>query len=1018
MSLNRELLRRMVEAVREGREEDAFLLLPTHRLQARAREFILAEGGVAGARKLHVFSFYQFTSHLLDLAGTRREPVDDALRRFILRELVRMEAEGGRLQHFRALAESDGLAGALGRLIGELKLAGVTPGALEEAGRRSGRREPSFWETAHLYSLYQEFLKARALADREELLLLARAALEESPALGAGATILLEGFFDLTPVQADILQELARRAERVEFVLPAADERPELALAVERLRRLLAGAPVRCAAPDGEERRPPPLSHLAAQLYRLAPPAAEAHGAITLTRAPGPEREARQIARDVRRLIREEGVAPAEIAVVMADAARYGPLLHSALAAEGVPCDEADEQPLDRSPVVRNVLLCLEAALTLESGFDLLKMVRSAYLPGREAELGALRQVFRERGYLLSRTQWERRVRAALAREERRVAAEQAETGQSSRQTLLEGLQGAAGLLPALLDPLAAVPRRADLGGHLRAVERLIEQLGLEAAVLDPEVPAALRVRDWAALGAMREALAGLARAGDLLPEGTEVGLAQFLALLRAALSEARYPVAPAAPGGVALLTPTQARGLEFAHVFFAGLLDGVVPRPAREDWLLPDAVRQALNAQGLRLETSRERACWEKYLFHLAVTRATRGLHLSYSECDQAGRAQLGSPLLAEIKRLFASGLTERSVPRQDDASARPEERRLIGGASLRPQPFRQAARESLAARRGTAFRWSAGRFWEYNRCPFRYFLQRELLAPPVEGATEELTPLERGNLCHEILYRYYREAGEEALTRDPVTREAALRAIAGEVCERSPVRQLAPHPAFWEAAQERIVQQLLAVLTRDSDYFAATGLRPRYLEWSFGLQPSRQADPASVAEPLSLRVGDEVLTVVGKVDRVDVDGAGRFVVYDYKTGACPGWKDEYAGDSLQLRVYLRAVAELLLPAGRPAGAAYYSLKNGECEAKEGLWHREDAAAVNKFNRRRAGVFDAPSWEELLGGLEEAVWNVVRRIRDGEFPLAEDRKECYNCRFRAACRVDELWPEEGEEEP
>lgn len=1050
MSVNREFLKRLGEAVREGRGDEILLLLPTHRLQAEARERFFTETGLAGARRLNILSFYQFVRRILTAAGVRREPVDDALRRFILAHLLRREADAGRLPRFAALAGSDGLAAAFGRLIGEMKLAGVTPDDLAPVAGR---------EVAHVYRVYQDFLAERGLADGEESLVLAREALRREPRLLRGITVLLDGFFDLTPIQAGLLNEAARQARAVEFILPERDPRPELEAVPARVEGLLGKVTVRRLGQVGEAGRAPQLLHLDAELFRLSPAVRPPGDAVRLVPAGSPEAEVRWVAKEIKRLVAGEGAAPADFAVLVADSAAYGPLLAARLAEEGIPTAQEAGEPLDQSPLVRAVLLCLEAALGLQTGFDLLKLVRSGYLPGDEVHLAALRHVFRERGYQFTRTEWERRLDAAELRLARRLAHD---GGAPETQRRLEEVQAARGLLPALLDPLAALPRRAPLAEHLGALEDMMRALQFDRAALEPAVPEELRVRDWNALGAFREVLDGLLRAGDLLPEAGEVTLGEFLAVLRAALTEARYRVAAAVPGGVSVMNVSQSRGLTFPYVFFIGLSDGVVPRPAREDWLLPEGMRRELAARGLPVETAADAAARERFLFRTGISRASRRLYLSYPVSDGAGGARLGSAYLSEVQRVFSEPLpgddtgaaSEALFPVRLELVSTTRELALRAGAGdaaaaaclkareaarwahlsyasaslmRRSRPVGEnaawdgrilgaAARAELARRRGPGARWSATQFGDYNRCPFRFFVQHELLAPPVDEAAEGLSALEKGVLFHEVLCRYYREAGDAAFTRSPEARAAALHALVKESFDRSPARPLAPHPYLWEAAQEEAEAWLFAALARDAECYAATGFRPRFLEWSFGLGGGRDADPASVAEPLVLEADGERLSLVGKVDRVDVDEAGHFVVYDYKSGkTAPKWKDEAEGRALQLRVYLAAVAGLLPEAGQPVGAGYFLLATQD--AREGLWHKEGAAKVNRFhNKRSAGILTPEEWDALMTGTSRLAAQVAAAVRAGEFPLRPDPSQCPNCKFQAACRVDERF-EVGEDE-
>lgn len=85
------------------------------------------------------------------------------------------------------------------------------------------------------------------------------------------------------------------------------------------------------------------------------------------------------------------------------------------------------------------------------------------------------------------------------------------------------------------------------------------------------------------------------------------------------------------------IITVHQAKGLEFDYVFLAGLEDGSFP-----------------SVMATRSGQTEE----EKRLFYVAITRAKKGLFLSWSQYGENRREQLPSPFLSAIPRKYVKNL------------------------------------------------------------------------------------------------------------------------------------------------------------------------------------------------------------------------------------------------------------------------------------------------------------------------------------------------------------------------
>ena len=142
-------------------------------------------------------------------------------------------------------------------------------------------------------------------------------------------------------------------------------------------------------------------------------------------------------------------------------------------------------------------------------------------------------------------------------------------------------------------------------------------------------------LRGW--LGAARDA------AEALRLEGAErVGLSEYLAKLDAVLRLTALRIPDQRRNVVQVLSVYEARQWELPVVFVCGMVEKQFPRYHTQNLFFPDAQRHRLAERGWRLRTTADRNREERFLFELAITRATEQLYFTYPTRDEAeiGRA------------------------------------------------------------------------------------------------------------------------------------------------------------------------------------------------------------------------------------------------------------------------------------------------------------------------------------------------------------------------------------------
>jgi hypothetical protein len=189
-----------------------------------------------------------------------------------------------------------------------------------------------------------------------------------------------------------------------------------------------------------------------------------------------------------------------------------------------------------------------------------------------------------------------------------------------------------------------------------------------------------------------------------------------------------------------------------------------------------------------------------------------------------------------------------------------------------------RSAEAKAILAQHAFGLRsYSPTALQNYSRCPYRFFLQAiHRLAPrEVPEAIDELDPLQRGSLIHDIQFEVFTRLSEQHALPVRPANLAQARRVLDEAIDRfaSGYRDLLA-PAIdrvWDDGIAVIRADLREWLRRASE--DDSGYVPWHFELSFGLEhrtERRQADPESVPGAVDLDCG---IQLRGSIDLVERD-------------------------------------------------------------------------------------------------------------------------------------------------
>ncbi len=546
--------------------------------------------------------------------------------------------------------------------------------------------------------------------------------------------------------------------------------------------------------------------------------------------------------------------------------------------------------------------------------------------------------------------------------EARREGNEKAE----SLAAALEDLEHFSGFALPLIGALAELPVQAPWG----------EWLDLLSAL---------------ATRALRRPQRVLAVLAELVPmrDVGPVNLTEVVLVLSSKLLELTEAPSGARYGCVSIAPVEAVRGMSFDVVFVPGLAEKLFPHKIAEEPILLDRARARLDPA---LATNATRVEHERLALKLALGAASERVFLSYPRVDidqsrprvasfytlealraaegrlpdfgelaaraeAAGEARIGwpapsSPALAIDDAEHDLALLERLLHLPTDEavgtaryllSVNPHLGRALRFRARRwlrrwtpadglVHPQLAEAREVMKHHDLRARSFSATALQTYAACPYRFLLYavHRLSVREVPQYIDEMDPLQRGSMVHEVQFRLSVKLSQLRLL--PINRgildranevlEEVLAEVAGEYKD-----ELAP-------AIERVWEDAIALIRADLREWMrlacedSTGYVPHRFELAFGLPGHDGRDEHSIAGAVDLDCG---ISLRGSIDLVEVHGDGRVRVTDYKTGKDVSKKGQIIGGGEHLQPVLYALAaEKMMKQPVEAGRLYYCTSRG----------------------------------------------------------------------------------------
>ncbi|HKL49173.1 MAG TPA: PD-(D/E)XK nuclease family protein [Desulfuromonadales bacterium] len=528
-----------------------------------------------------------------------------------------------------------------------------------------------------------------------------------------------------------------------------------------------------------------------------------------------------------------------------------------------------------------------------------------------------------------------------------------------SREKLVRMAENATPVFASVLVKLARRKTSRCLPGEWAGrFDRMLEDIGWPGERI-------VSSREYQVVKAWREKL--LPAMASLDPVSSPMGEGEAVALMRRLAGEIEFQV-ESETGPVQVLGLLESAGLEFDHLWVAGMNEDAFPAPSRPNPFIP--LTMQVEKQMPHSSAARELLFARRILQRLLA--ASPDIVFSYAV--RRGDCELRpTPLLEDFEEIEAPAARSRD-PKRQMADQLPTLSEVVDT---------QGPELTLDLAEG-----GTGTLKDQSLCPFRAFAHYRLKCQALDRPEAGIDAMTRGTLLHKALETFWNDlqSSDRLMTRD----DAALRGLVEQHVAAAVNDCFKDRPSPDPRLLDLEGQRLCALI----------------VEWLAEVEMQRPAFRVEKIEEHRLeQIGPmKIRTVVDRIDRLT---DGTRVILDYKTGQVK--PDKLLGERLlepQLPIYAAEAGQ-----GGAEAVAFARVRRGECRfvgVAAGVGLLPKVAAVGESSTAQSlGIVDWPQlllhWHTQLEALAADFASGAAAVDPASFEDA-----CRYCDLTAFCRIAE----------
>ena len=961
---------------------------------------------IQGIIRAQVMTFKRLSWFVLqETGGIAKDRVDKIGYRMLLRRLL--EEHKDRFTLFRQAANKRGFTEEIERLIKEFNQFDIDSFRLQEVIEKlesSEAPQTLIAKSKDLQIILKELeeLLGDRYVDGDGLYPFLIQQMKNSEKL-QDTHIYIDGFTSFTVREFEIVMQLLALTKRVTIVLPFDNEEdkedPQAvfhrgALTYDKLRQeaIKLGIEIEPRIHLNKTYRYEnnDLDHAEQQFSKPIPERTRAEGYVQIIEGANRRAEVHGIAREIKRLVQEEGIRYREIGIMYRQADVYDPIISTIFAQYNIPVFTNEKKPMLHHPLIEFSRSILEVVISNWKYEPIFRSVKTDLFFPLKSNLKEMREkadLFENfviaQGIYGDRWMQDNRWMYKKYRGLEYVTTKQTDEEKQMQAVIDEMKQYIRTPLLKLEKELKGAKTGRDIAMALyECIEELqvydklqaLKDKELEANRLDEAMEHDQAWNRWINVLDQFVIMFGeqpltLEEAANILDEGYDT---------------LQFSKIPPAVDEVTVATVEFSRFDNMKVVFIIGVNDGVYPMRIDYEGLINDGDREWFAGIDVELfPSSKYRLMEENFLMYRAISSPTYRLYVTFASSDEESKALLPSLYVQRLHTLFEVD-GEKTLPhkrvlidpieeldkgnvlsylrhprtslaylmtqlKQAETEGLASEWRALKAfyeqdhewrevLLLVMRPLQQQKKSETLAEEiteqlyGKDLTLSVSRIEKYYSCPFAHFANYGLKLQ--ERQEFRLETFEMGDLFHEALKWISMETNRLNLRWNKLTREQCA-LLAREAVER--IVPTFSHQILLSSSRYRYIQRKLIHIVEKtmlalSQHAKNSTFKPLVVEASFGPSKKEQLPPLEIP----LKQGRK-MQLRGRIDRIDhakVGDTSYLRVIDYKSSSRDlDLNEVYYGLSLQLLTYLDVAVEnsllLLEERAMPAGVLYVHVQN-----------------------------------------------------------------------------------------
>ena len=691
------------------------------------------------------------------------------------------------------------------------------------------------------------------------------------------------------------------------------------------------------------------LKHLEENLYENRPHKyTNSVENIKLFLAKNQYSEIEEVAKNILKLVRDNGYRYKDISIITKNISNYSSLARAIFDKYDIPIFIDENRDLNQNIIIQYILSVLEIFTKNWSYESVFNYIKTGFSNIEEDEIFKLEKYCLKWG--IKQNKWKKEFTYGKYEEKDKTEIERLER-----------------IRKDIVNPLMKLKSDIDNDKTAEGISKSIYKFLVEENIAEKINKKIEELEKVGQVDLVKEYQSSLQTILDILDEivlvfsDDKMTIDKYAQILKVGFKNSNLTKIPVTQDQVIMGDVDRSRSHKVKAIFIIGLNDGEFPSVHKDEGFLNDLDRETLKQDGIELAKGTIENLYEdNFNIYKAFSTAEEKLYLLYSSSDVQGKALRPSMLINKIKKIYPMLQEESDVietkaevlnkkttydeliiqlsklKEQDeidkvwyyvydyykkDTEWNTKLEQNLKGLNYTniPEKIEQTNIDKLY---GNTLVTSISKLERYRSCPFSYYLQYGLKIKPEEEL--KIQTLNTGTFIHEIIDEFFEAVREAEIKLAEITDEQLAEIINKIIDEKLKQSQ---NYIFTSTAKYRaLVVRLKKIIQKALKYIIGTLVQSRFevlgTEVEFGEKGKYN--------PIRLTLEDgKRIEIIGKIDRIDTAQSedGRYLrIIDYKSSAKNiDLNEVYAGLQIQLLTYLDAACkeEDLMP----AGVLYFSM-------------------------------------------------------------------------------------------